>query len=89
MTLISLLKVEKMDHSKMDHSKRYHDHGSILMGMAGNNQHKMIIKDFIKRFWISLILSVSVIIISPMIQEIFSYKKRILQVSMNKQIKYT
>jgi Cu2+-exporting ATPase len=70
MTLISLLKVEKMDHSK-----RYHDHGSILMGMTGNNQHKMIIKDFKKRFWISLILSVSVIIISPMIQEIFSYKK--------------
>src|SRR5680860_470945 len=48
----------KMDHSKMDHSKMNHgdhDYGSIPMGMAGHDHHKMMIADFRKRFWITLI----------------------------------
>ncbi|HQX44679.1 MAG TPA: heavy metal translocating P-type ATPase, partial [Saprospiraceae bacterium] len=64
----------KMDHSKMDHSKMDHsDHGAIPMGMAGHDHHKMMIKDFKKRFWISIIISVPILIFSPMIQSFFGY----------------
>ncbi len=66
----------KMDHSKMDHSKMNHgdhDHSSIPMGMAGHDHHKMMIADFRKRFWITLILTVPILFFSPMIQDFFGY----------------
>src|SRR5680860_1538773 len=66
----------KMDHGKMDHSKMNHgdhDHGSIPMGMAGHDHHKMMIADFRKRFWITLILTVPILLFSPMIQDFFGY----------------
>lgn len=76
---------QEMDHSKMnhsnlpddkagmDHNKMQHDHGSIPMGMAGHDHHKMMIADFKKRFWVSLILTIPVLILSPMIQGFFGY----------------
>ncbi len=76
----------KMDHSKMDHSKMDHskmDHGSIPMGMAGHDHHKMMIEDFKKRFWISLILTIPVLVLSPMIQQFFNYS---LSVPGNKYV---
>src|ERR1019366_9061325 len=63
---------EKMDHANMDHSKM--DHGSIPMGMAGHDHHKMMINDFKKRFWVSTIITIPILIFSPMIQGFFSYK---------------
>lgn len=68
----------KMDHnnedySKMDHSKMDHDTGAIPMGMAGHDHHKMMIADFRKRFWVTLILTVPILFFSPMIQEFFGY----------------
>lgn len=60
----------KMDHSKMDHS----DHGSgAPMGAAGHDHHKMMIADFIKRFWVTIVLSVPILFFSPMIQGFFGY----------------
>ncbi len=67
------LQQQEMDHGNMDHSKMKHDHGSIPMGMAGHDHHKMMIKDFEKRFWVSLILTIPVLILSPMIQGFFGY----------------
>jgi len=64
---------QEMDHGNMDHSKMQHDHGSIPMGMAGHDHHKMMIEDFKKRFWVSLILTIPVLILSPMIQGFFGY----------------
>lgn len=64
----------KMDHSKMDHSKMKHDHGSIPMGMAGHDHHKMMIADFRKRFWVTLVLSIPILFFSPMIQDFFGYE---------------
>lgn len=49
-------------HDHHDHG--HHDHG---------DHHRMMIKDFRKRFWISLILSIPVVVLSPMIQKIFGY----------------
>ncbi len=63
----------KMDHSKMDHSKMKHDHGSVPMGMAGHDHHKMMIADFRKRFWVTLALTIPILFLSPMIQEFFGY----------------
>nr|WP_283636701.1 copper-translocating P-type ATPase [Aquaticitalea lipolytica] len=63
------------DHSKMDHSKMGHsDHGgSVPMGMAGHDHHKMMIADFRKRFWVTLALTIPILFLSPMIQEFFGY----------------
>ena len=69
-----------MDHSKMDHSKEKHsemDHGGHLkvsMGMAGHDHHKMMIQDFRKRFWVCLLITIPVLVFSPMIQMFFHYK---------------
>jgi len=45
-------------HDKHDHSKH----------------HAMMIKDFRKRFWISLILTLPILVFSPMIQELIGYE---------------
>nr|WP_230679887.1 copper-translocating P-type ATPase [Pontibacter sp. 172403-2] len=40
---------------------------------SGHDHHRMMIDDFRKRFWVSLVLSVPVIILSPMVQNILGY----------------
>ena len=67
----SKMNMTKEEHSKMDHSKM--DHGAIPMGMAGHDHHKMMIRDFKKRFWVSLIITIPILIFSPMIQDFFGY----------------
>ncbi|MAD98302.1 MAG: copper-translocating P-type ATPase [Flavobacteriaceae bacterium] len=79
---------EEMDHSKMDHSKMKHkkeDHSKMNHGSGGHSghnpghgqmghdHHKMMVKDFRKRFWISLIITIPILFLSPMIQEFFGY----------------
>ena len=69
----------EMDHSKMDmpeesHTKMDHgDYGAIPMGMAGHDHHRMMIEDFKKRFWVCLIITIPILIFSPMIQGFFGY----------------
>lgn len=71
----SKMKHDSEDHSKMDHNKmQHHDHGSISMGMEGHDHHKMMIEDYKKRFWISLILTIPILIFSPMIQGFLGYE---------------
>ena len=71
-------KHEHQQHKKMDHSKMQHDHGNIPMGMAGHDHHKMMIEDFKKRFWVSLILTIPILVLSPMIQNFFGYSLNVL-----------
>ncbi len=59
-----------MDHSKMSHAH----HDDIPMGMEGHDHHKMMIRDFRKRFWISTIITIPILIFSPMIQGFFGYE---------------
>lgn len=40
----------------------------------GHDHHKMMIADFGKRFWLSLLLSVPVLLLSPMIQEFLGFE---------------
>lgn len=57
------------DHSRNGHN--HHDHSGH--GEHGHDHHKMMIEDFKRRFWISLALSIPVVALSPMIQNIFGY----------------
>lgn len=61
------------EHEEMDHSEMGHDHGSIPMGAAGHDHHKMMVTDFRKRFWVSLILTFPILFFSPMIQNFFGF----------------
>ncbi|SFH14550.1 copper-translocating P-type ATPase [Pontibacter chinhatensis] len=42
-------------------------------GGHGHDHHRMMIEDFKKRFWVSLVLSVPVVIFSPMVQHILGF----------------
>lgn len=79
---------EEMDHSKMDHSKKKQkkeDHSKMNHGdgdhsghnpghgQMGHDHHKMMVKDFRKRFWVSLIITIPILFFSPMIQDFFGY----------------
>lgn len=67
----SKMKMTADEHASMDHSKM--DHSTIPMGMEGHDHHKMMIADFIKRFWVTIILSAPILFFSPMIQGFFGY----------------
>lgn len=56
------------DHSKMDHASMKHG-DNPSMGMEGHNHHVMMIADFKKRFYLVLILTVPIMLLSAMIQK--------------------
>jgi Cu2+-exporting ATPase len=55
------------DHSKMNHSAIKHDENPA-MGMEGHNHHAMMIADFKKRFYLVLVLTIPIMLLSTMIQ---------------------
>ena len=57
---------DSMDHSQMKHDQM--DHGSKEHGMPGHDHHAMMVEDFRKRFYFSLILTLPILLLSPMIQ---------------------
>jgi Cu2+-exporting ATPase len=67
----SKMDMTQEEHAKMDHSKM--DHGSVPMGSVGHDHHKMMIADFKKRFWLVIVLTIPILIISPMIQDLVGY----------------
>ncbi len=68
----STKKVEETDHAKMNHSKMGHSKmqhsGNPPMGMQGHD-HNMMIADFKKRFYVVLILTIPIMLLSMMIQK--------------------
>lgn len=56
-----------VDHSKMNHHSMYQEHNPA-MGVHGHNHHAMMIADFRKRFYIVLILTIPIMLLSTMIQ---------------------
>jgi Cu2+-exporting ATPase len=52
-----------MNHSTMKHTD------NLSMGNVGHNHHAMMIADFKKRFYVVLILTIPVVLLSPMIQQ--------------------
>lgn len=71
----------KMDHTEMDHTKMDHggmDHAGMDHSMQGGHgshagHHEGMLADFKKRFWVVLILSVPVVILSSMAQMLLGY----------------
>jgi Cu2+-exporting ATPase len=60
-------------HDKSSHNADSH-HGSHGHGSHDHSgHHAMMIRDFRKRFWISLIITVPILVLSPMIQDIIVY----------------
>lgn len=69
-------------HQKENQHKRHQEH-AMGKGARGHDMHgehaghgdhhRMMIKDFKRRFWVSLILSIPVILLSPMVQHILGF----------------
>jgi P-type Cu2+ transporter len=61
------------EHKNSSHDSESHNggNGNDLHNHTGH--HAMMIKDFRKRFWISLILTFPILLLSPMIQDIIGY----------------
>ncbi len=60
------------DHKGHNHSSHEHQHSDNHEHGAHNHHdhHAMMVQDFRKRFWISLILTVPVLLLSPMVQQV-------------------
>ncbi len=50
------------------HDTKGHDTRNAPHGTHGHDHHRMMIEDFKKRFWVSMILTIPVLLLSPMIQ---------------------
>lgn len=59
----------------MEHShEHHHNKENSSHGHEGHNHHKMMIDNFKKRFWVSSVLSIPVLFLSPMIQSFFGFE---------------
>lgn len=58
----------KMDHGDVDHSKMDHAKMDHSGHASHGDHHRMMIEDFKRRFWVSLILMLPVLLLAPMIQ---------------------
>jgi len=59
-----------MEHQQMDHSQH---NNNPSMGMMHHDHHKMMIDDFKKRFYVTLIITIPVMLLSSMIQKWFHF----------------
>ena len=60
----------EMEHQQMDHSQH---NNNPSMGMMHHDHHKMMIDDFKKRFYVTLIITIPVMLLSSMIQKWFHF----------------
>ena len=72
--------MEHNEHSEHQHHNHHEHHGhgqhgeNPPHGHAHHDHHKMMIEDFKKRFWVSLVISIPVLVLSPMIQEFLGFE---------------
>jgi len=70
------------DHGAMFHantghmSPAAHQHMNMDHGHAGNG-HAAMVTDFRNRFWISMILTVPILALSPLVQDLFGLRERL------------
>lgn len=65
--------LEKTMHAHEEAEPRHGNHGSTEESHPGHDHHSMMIDEFRKKFWISLVLSIPVILLSPMVQHILGF----------------
>ncbi len=61
---------QKQHHHQENKNNQHNGHGSH----DHSEHHAMMIKDFRKRFWVSLIITLPILILSPMIQGLLGYQ---------------
>lgn len=59
-----------------DHHNHFHHSGQHQSHSDHHGHHEHMIEDFKKRFWISLIITLPIIVLAPMIQELLGYQLR-------------
>jgi len=59
---------KNIDHSKMDHSKMDHGTDEHAVHEDHHDHHLMMVNDFKRRFFVSLFITVPILLLSPMIQ---------------------
>ena len=52
-------------HEMMEHGSGHHE-----MGGTGPSHHEMMVADFRRRFWVCLILTVPILLLAPLIQDV-------------------
>jgi Cu2+-exporting ATPase len=63
-----------MEHKNHNQKNHQHDHSEKKEGSHDHSgHHKMMIRDFRLRFWISLAVTLPILVLSPMIQDILGY----------------
>lgn len=69
-------KKQPHNHDKAGDDKHSHDehHGSDHDKHSHHDHHAMMIRDFKKRFWVSLVLTVPILALSEMIQQWFGFE---------------
>lgn len=68
-------KTHHKHHDQMSMDSRTNDHDAEHTHHGGHNHHhEDMIRDFKKRFYISLVLTIPILILSPMIQEFFQFE---------------
>jgi Cu2+-exporting ATPase len=60
-------------HNTGQHTQMKHDHANPSHGHMGHDHHRMMIEDFKKRFWVSICITVPILILSQMIQMFFRF----------------
>jgi Cu2+-exporting ATPase len=71
-----------MEHHNIDHKdhnedKGHHNHsGQKSHHTSHAHHHEHMIADFKKRFWVSLVITLPIVVLAPMIQELLGYELR-------------
>lgn len=60
---------EAAGHTQHSGHSSHHGSHNPAHGEMGHDHHRMMIADFRKRFWVSLILTIPILLLSPMIQK--------------------
>ena len=71
-------KTNHSGHKNSSHDAESHHSGLGHGSHDHTSHHAMMIKDFRKRFWISLIITFPILLLSPMIQDIMGYSLVVL-----------
>lgn len=61
-------------HDHKDHQHHAHDHGDHSHHGHGGHDHGHMIADFKRRFYISLLVTIPILVLSPMIQSFLNYE---------------
>lgn len=63
-------------HDHHDHQHHEHDGHGDHEGHNHHDHHKHMIEDFKRRFWISLVITLPIVVLAPMIQGLLGYELR-------------